>query len=82
MLVALAAHRLFRSSPAPLLTLNPLFRILAPGGLGLVGVTTIAAGGSVGTDIGVVLFTFLAVAMGLVTSVSVTEVMRRRPSRA
>lgn len=80
-LVALAAHHLFRSSPAPLLTLNPLFRILAPGGLGLIGVTTIATGGSIGADVGAILFTFLAVGIGLVTGVSLAESVRDRLDR-
>jgi uncharacterized membrane protein YjjP (DUF1212 family) len=62
--------------PAALLTLNPLFRILAPGGLGLLGVTRLTAGHEVGADVGAVLFTFIAVAIGLVTGFVAVDQIR------
>lgn len=63
--VATLVHRRL-AGPAPLLTVLPVFRILAPGGLGLLGVTKIAVGGFNTAEVGVVLFTFVAVALGMV----------------
>lgn len=65
--------------PPPLLTLNPLFRILAPGGLSLLRVTSLTAGNFVGADIGVVIFTFIAVATGLAVGLAVSERLGHRP---
>lgn len=59
--------------PPPVLTLNPLFRILAPGGLSLLRVTSMTAGNFVGAELGVVIFTFISVAMGLAVGLALTE---------
>ena len=62
-----------RSGPPPLLTLNPLFRILTPGGLGLLRVTSLTSGNFVGADLGVVVFTLISVAMGLAAGMAIAE---------
>jgi uncharacterized membrane protein YjjP (DUF1212 family)/uncharacterized membrane protein YjjB (DUF3815 family) len=62
-----------RSGPPPLLTLNPLFRILTPGGLSLLRVTSVTSGNFVGANLGVVVFTLISVAMGLAAGMAIAE---------
>jgi uncharacterized membrane protein YjjP (DUF1212 family) len=69
--VAQGIHTWF--GPPPLLTLNPLFRILIPGGLSLLRVTSLTSGNFVGASLGVVVFTFIAVAMGLTVGMAAAE---------
>jgi len=66
--------------PPPLLTITPLFRILGPGGLSLERATALTAGNFVGADSGVVVFTLIAVAMGLAAGMAITEHIRLRPT--
>nr|WP_249361868.1 threonine/serine exporter family protein [Gordonia araii] len=74
--VAQLVHRYFEG-PAALVSLNPIFRILAPGGLTLIGVTSAATQGSVGgsvpADIGSLVFTFIAVALGMGAGLALTH---------
>jgi uncharacterized membrane protein YjjP (DUF1212 family) len=62
-----------RSGPPPLLTLNPLFRMLTPGGLSLLRVTSLTSGNFIGANLGVVAFTLISVAMGLAAGMAIAE---------
>jgi uncharacterized membrane protein YjjP (DUF1212 family) len=66
--------------PPPLLTINPLFRILGPGGLSLERVTALTAGNFLGADTGVVVFTLIAVAMGLAAGMAISDHLRLGPT--
>jgi uncharacterized membrane protein YjjP (DUF1212 family) len=77
LLVAAVTHRWF-DGPPELLTVSPLFRILAPGGLGLVGVTQITVGNFGAAQIGAVVFMFIAVALGLMVGIAAVEAWRTR----
>ncbi len=69
-LIAELIRRRFDGPPA-LVTLNPIFRILAPGGLALLGVTSATSqgmiNGSAAQNFGSLAFTFIAVALGMVS---------------
>jgi uncharacterized membrane protein YjjP (DUF1212 family) len=69
--VAQAIHTWF--GPPPLLLLNPLFRILAPAALSLLRVASISSGSFIGANMGIVVFTLIAVAMGLAAGMAVAE---------
>ncbi|QKT07444.1 threonine/serine exporter family protein [Gordonia sp. X0973] len=72
--VAELVHR-YLSGPAALVSLNQIFRILAPGGLTLLGVTSATTHGSIGgtADIGHLVFTFIAVALGMAAGHVLTD---------
>jgi uncharacterized membrane protein YjjP (DUF1212 family) len=61
--------------PPPLLTLNPVFRILGVGGLSLLRVTSLTAGNFVGTDVGAAVFALISVSLGLAAGLALTERM-------
>ena len=67
-----------RFGPPPLLTLNPLFRILGIGGLSLLQVTSLTVGNFIGAEVGSAAFTLISVALGLAAGMAVTERMRSR----
>ena len=72
-LVARAIYPKF--GPPPLLTLNPVFRILGVGGLSLLRVTSLTAGNFVGTDVGAAVFALISVSLGLAAGLALTERM-------
>lgn len=71
-LIAVAVRQFFGGAPS-LLTLNPIFRIIAPGGLGLVTVVHVGMGDWYGPDLGTVVFQFLSVALGMTIGVALAE---------
>lgn len=81
-LVAQWISRLPAGAPA-LITVNPLFRLLAPGGLSLVGLASLTSGDGPGEDVGAIVYTFMAVGLGLAAGLALTDKWeRRRVARA
>lgn len=71
-LIAVVVRKVFGGAPS-LLTLNPIFRIIAPGGLGLVAIVHAGMGTWSGVSIWTVVLSFLSVAIGMTFGVALIE---------
>ncbi|MCI1747673.1 MAG: threonine/serine exporter family protein [Acidipropionibacterium sp.] len=71
-LIAVVVRKVFRGAPS-LLTLNPIFRIIAPGGLGLVSIVHAGLGTWSGASLWTVALSFLSVAIGMTFGVALIE---------
>lgn len=81
-LIAQGIYYWYGGAP-PLVTLNPIFRLVAPGGLSLLGFAAIAAGEDFGVSVGATIFSFIAVSIGMavglaISKTSLTPVLLRR----